>query len=247
MTDAPFASHPTSQVGDENMKRILIGILLVLALVSCSSPASQSTRAPVVDSPTAEPTPEPTQANTPPAEPTPEPTKERSLPLLDIEHMHPSEVDNTTLPITAVEDLHRTGRPVDYDISTYRLVVDGLVENPLSLSYDDVLSRPQVTEEVLVICPGFFWDNAVWTGTPLSLIFEEAGIAPEASQIRIEAGDGYSRKLSLDDAMADGVFLAYEVNGETLPKEHGFPIRLVARHQYGSKWVKWIERIEVIE
>lgn len=215
------------------MKRILIGIPLVLALVSCSSPASQSTRAPVVDSPTAEPTPEPTQ--------------ERSGPQLDIAHMHPSEVDNTALPITAVEDLHRTGQPVVYDIKTYRLVVDGLVENPLSLTYEDLLSRPQVTEEVLLICPGFFWDNAVWTGTPLSLILEEAGIGPEASQIRIEAGDGYSRKMALENAVADGVFLAYEVNGEALPKEHGFPIRLVARHQYGNMWVKWVERVEVIE
>ena len=228
------------------MKRILIGFLLVLALVSCSSPASQSPQAPVVDSPTAEPTPEPTQANTPTAEPTPEPTQERSGPQLDIAHMHPSEVDNTALPITAVEDLNRTGQPVDYDINTYRLVVDGLVENPLSLTYEDLLRRPQVTEEVLLICPGFFWDNAVWTGTPLSLILEEAGIGPEASQRRIEAGDGYSRKMALENAMADGVFLAYEVNGEALPKEHGFPIRLVARHQYGNMWVKWIERIEVI-
>lgn len=166
---------------------------------------------------------------------------------MDIAHMHPSEVDNTALPITAVEDLNRTGQPVDYDINTYRLVVDGLVENPLSLTYEDLLSRPQVTEEVLLICPGFFWDNAVWAGTPLSLILEEAGIGPEASQIRIHAGDGYSRKMALEDVNVEGVFLAYEVNGEPLPKEHGFPIRLVARHQYGNMWVKWIERIEVIE
>jgi sulfoxide reductase catalytic subunit YedY len=167
--------------------------------------------------------------------------------LLDIEYLHPSEVDNTTLPITAVEDLHRTGRPQDYDISTYRLIVDGLVENPLSLTYEDLLSRPQVTEEVLLICPGVFWDNAVWTGTPLSLILDEAGVLPEASQVYVKAGDGYSRKINLEDAMADGVFLVYEVNGETLPKEHGYPIRLVARHQYGNVWVKWIEEIEVIE
>ena len=159
--------------------------------------------------------------------------------------MHPSEVDNSTLPITAVEDLHRTGRPQDYDISTYRLVVEGLVENPLSLSYEDLLSRPQVTEEVLLICPGFFWDNAVWTGTPLSLILEEAGISPEASEVRFEAGDGYTRKMSLEEAMGDGVFLAYEVNGEPLPREHEYPIRVVGRHQYGNRWVKWLQRIEV--
>jgi sulfoxide reductase catalytic subunit YedY len=60
------------------------------------------------------------------------------------------------------------------------------------------------------------------------------------------AGDGYSQTLSLEDATADRVFLAHEVNGETLPAEHGYPLRLVVRHQYGSKWVKWVERIEVM-
>ena len=60
------------------------------------------------------------------------------------------------------------------------------------------------------------------------------------------AGDGYKRTLSLEEATADGVFLAYEVNEETLPAEHGYPIRLVVRHQYGSRWVKWVEHIEVV-
>jgi sulfoxide reductase catalytic subunit YedY len=162
-----------------------------------------------------------------------------------IEQKHPAEVDNSTLPVTLVEELHRTGRTQEYDIDAYRLVVDGLVDDPLSLTYQDLLGRPQVTETVLLICPGFFWDNAEWTGTPLSLILEEAGLAADASTVRLTAGDGYSQKLSLEEAMADGVFLAYEVNGETLPPDHGYPVRLVARHQFGSKWVKWVERIEI--
>jgi len=231
------------------MRHWIIGILLVLALVACSAPAGPPPEPTVASSPSGEPTPEPTEVISPPVEPTSEPTSGSAAPLLDEEiiHMHPSEVDNTTLPITAVEDLHRTGRPQDYDINTYRLVVEGVVDNPLSLSYDDLLSRPQVSELVLLICPGFFWDNAVWTGAPLKPILEEAGISPQATQVRIHAEDGYSRKMSLEEAMADGVFLASEVNGETLPREHGYPIRLVARHQFGSKWVKWIERIEVME
>lgn len=228
------------------MKRILIGALLLLAVVSCSSPMSSTPQGPEMTPPVVEDAPQGTEQNSPVVTPTPEPTIERGEPPMDIVYMHPSEVDNTTLSITALEDLNRTGRPVQYDIDTYRLVVDGLVENPLSLSYEDLLSRPQVTEELLLICPGFFWDNAVWTGTPLSLILEDAGLPPEASQVLITAGDGYSRRLSLEDATAEGVFLAYEVNGETLPEEHGYPIRLVARHQYGNVWVKWIEHIEVI-
>jgi DMSO/TMAO reductase YedYZ molybdopterin-dependent catalytic subunit len=227
------------------MRHWIIGILLVLALAACSSPVAPPPEPSEVGSPSAEPT----EVISPSVEPTSEPTSGSAAPLLDEEiiHLHPSEVDNTTLPITAVDDLHRTGRPQDYDINTYRLVVEGLVESPLSLSYEDLLSRPQVGELVLLICPGFFWDNAIWTGTPLKPILEEAGISPQATQIRIHAGDGYTRKMPLEEAMADGVFLAYEVNGEPLPKEHGYPIRLVMRHQYGNTWVKWIERIEVME
>jgi sulfoxide reductase catalytic subunit YedY len=160
--------------------------------------------------------------------------------------MHPADVDNSTLPITPVEELHHTGQPQEYDIETYRLVVDGLVENPLSLSYEEVRAFPQVTETVLLICPGFFWDNAEWTGTPLSLILEQAGLSPDASQVHFVAGDGYRQLMPLEEAMADGVFLAYEVNGETLPTDHGYPLRLVVRHQYGFKWVKWLEHIEVL-
>jgi len=162
-------------------------------------------------------------------------------------YKYPSEVDNTLLPITPIEDLHTTGSQVEVDVDEYRLVIDGLVERPLSLTYDELLSRPQVSEVVLLICPGFFWDNAQWTGTPLASLLEEAGLREGAKNVRFHALDGYQSRLSLEEALADGVFLAYQVNGEVLPQEHGFPLRLVARHQYGGRWVKWLERIEVTE
>ena len=222
-----------------NMKRLLLVTVLVLVLAACASPAPQAT--------------EPSQPSAGNAAPLPEPTvaaeesldEETAAYMLSIKEMHPAEVDNSTLPISPVEELHHTGRPQEYDIDAYRLEVEGLVETPLSLSYEDLLSRPQVTETVLLICPGFFWDNAEWTGVPLSLILEEADLSPEAAKVRLVAGDGYAQTLSLEDAMADGVFLAYEVNGETLPTDHGYPIRLVARDLYGSRWVKWLEKIEV--
>jgi DMSO/TMAO reductase YedYZ molybdopterin-dependent catalytic subunit len=238
-----------------DIKRLVLGISLVLLLVSCASPAMEigdaTPAAPVEPSP--QPTATPAGDATPVAPGVPSPTP-AATPMTEIDaavpegilHMHPSEVDNSRFPITPIEELGRTGRPQEYDTDTYRLLVDGLVQNSLSLTYEDVLARPQVTETVLLICAGVFWDNATWTGTPLSLILEEAGPSADASAVRITGGDGYSQQLSLEEAMADGVFLAYEVNGETLPVEHGYPLRLVARHQYGSKWVKWVERIEVI-
>jgi DMSO/TMAO reductase YedYZ molybdopterin-dependent catalytic subunit len=217
------------------MKRLLMVTLVAMALVSCASPMPPATEAP---SPTV-------AAVTPSPEATATPQESTRVPE-GIQYMHPADVDNSVLPITPVEELHHTGQPQEYDIDTYRLVVDGLVENPLSLTYDEVRDFPQVTETVLLICSGFFWDNAEWTGTPLRLILEEAGLSPEAVQVHIVGGDGYRQLLSLEEATADGVFLAYEVNGETLPTDHGYPLRLVVRHQYGSKWVKWVEHIEVL-
>jgi DMSO/TMAO reductase YedYZ molybdopterin-dependent catalytic subunit len=70
-------------------------------------------------------------------------------------------------------------------------------------------------------------------------------VQPGAQQLTFEAMDGYETSLSLQDAMQEGVFLAYAVNGETLPLVHGYPLRLVVEGQYGYEWTKWIERIEV--
>ncbi len=80
---------------------------------------------------------------------------------------NPANIDNSKYEVTPVDELHTTGNPRQVDISEYRLVVDGLVDHPLSLSYEDLLKYPAVTETVLLICPDFFVDNAEWTGVPL--------------------------------------------------------------------------------
>jgi hypothetical protein len=161
-------------------------------------------------------------------------------------HMDPAEVGETNLPITPVESINRTGRPPEIDIENYRLVVDGAVENPLSLSYQDILAYPEKTDVALLICPGFFVDNAQWSGVPLSLILEEAKPKPGAKEVRFQAGS-YRRSLTLEEARREGTYLAHHVNGQVLPEKDGFPLRLVAEGEYGSRWVKWLERIEVLE
>ncbi len=161
-------------------------------------------------------------------------------------HMDPAEVGETGLPIDPVGGLNRTGRPPELDIEEYRLVVDGAVENPLSLSYQDILAYPERTDVVLLICPGFFVDNAQWSGVPVSLILEEAQPNSEARQVRFHAGS-YQITFTLEEAQREGTFLAHHVNGQVLPEKDGFPLRLVAEGMYGSRWVKWLERIEVLE
>jgi DMSO/TMAO reductase YedYZ molybdopterin-dependent catalytic subunit len=161
-------------------------------------------------------------------------------------YQDPANVDNSDLPITPVEELHTTGRPVELDISTYQLAVEGLVENPLSLSYEEITAYPNVTEVVLLICPRVFYDNAEWTGVPVADILRQAKVKPEAEKVYFKASGGYRQSLTIEEAMSDGVFLAYEVNGQPLPPEHGYPLRLVVRGKYGSRWVKWLTHIEVI-
>jgi DMSO/TMAO reductase YedYZ molybdopterin-dependent catalytic subunit len=166
--------------------------------------------------------------------------------LQSLKNSNPATVDNSDLPITPIEELHTTAPSPDIDIQRYQLVVDGLVEQPLSLTYSEIISGPSVTEVVLLICPGVFVDNAEWTGVPVSFLLQEAGVEPEAKAIAFYAANGYQKTLSLEEAEMDGVFLAHHVNGEMLPPEHGYPVRLVVEGQYGYMWVKWVNRIQVL-
>jgi len=70
-------------------------------------------------------------------------------------------------------------------------------------------------------------------------------VMQEASRVTLHALDGYSESFEMAEIVREGVFLAHTVNGQPLPPEHGYPIRLVVSGKYGARWVKWIERIEV--
>jgi DMSO/TMAO reductase YedYZ molybdopterin-dependent catalytic subunit len=160
-------------------------------------------------------------------------------------YKNPAEVDNSELPVTPTDKLHLTGKAPTVNIDEYWLSVNGTVENPLVLTYEDILAYPPITEVVLLICPYTFADNAEWTGAPLSIILDEASIRPGASKVTFYAVDGFNITLPLETVRQEGVFLAYEVNGQTLPPEHGYPMRLVVKGNFGSFWVKWLDRIEV--
>ena len=167
---------------------------------------------------------------------------------------------------------------VHYDIpvvdpGAWRLHVGGRVGRELSLSLDDLRSRPAVTLPVTMECAGNGraqlsprplsqpWlleavGNAEWTGTPLRGLLEEAGIEDDAVEVAfrgldrgIEGGEDqhYERSLSLADALGEDVLLAYAMNGQPLPPQHGFPLRLLVPGWYGMTSVKWLERITVLD
>ena len=147
--------------------------------------------------------------------------------------------------LDATTGLHVTGRPREIDLADYRIEVSGLVAEPLQLSYDDLRCMPRVSDSPLLVCPGFFEDRATWAGASLAHILDLAGVAQEATAIRIVGADRFETRVTLDQIRESGGFLAYEWEGEPLPILHGFPVRAVFPALEGNKWVKWIVKIEV--
>ena len=152
-----------------------------------------------------------------------------------------------TPTLTPIEELGITGQPIEVDIASYRLVVDGLVDRPLSFSYRELLAYPAVTQVPRLDCPGFFVDYAEWTGPLVRTLLEEAGVQLQASKVTFYDGSGfpYRATLSLEEAQRDDTYLAHTLYGEPLPAEHGYPVRLVAGSMLGSSWVKWLFRVQV--
>jgi DMSO/TMAO reductase YedYZ molybdopterin-dependent catalytic subunit len=165
----------------------------------------------------------------------PEPVTQPPQP---VKTFQPNEFD-------AENRLHVTGLPQWIDLATYRLKVTGLVDHPLSLSYDELRCLPNVTDNPDLVCPGVFTDYATWTGVPIGDVLALAGVQPEATDLTLISADGYEVSLPLEIASADKNFLAYEVNGKPLSIQHGFPLRAVFPEMWGSYWLKWLVEIRI--
>jgi len=158
------------------------------------------------------------------------------------------------------------------DPETWTVDVGGLVGRALSLSMDDLRARPDVTMAVTMECAGNGrarltprpisqpWlqeavGTAEWTGTPLAPILSEAGLQDEAVEILFTGADhgiqgeieqDYQRSLSIEEAMREEILLAYAINGQPLPPQHGSPLRLLVPGWYGMTSVKWLRSIEAV-
>ncbi|MGH9284778.1 MAG: sulfite oxidase [Acidimicrobiales bacterium] len=155
------------------------------------------------------------------------------------------------------------------DAGAWRLEVSGRVEAPLSLSLAELQARPAAERTVTMECAGNGrglldprplsqpWlseavGTATWTGTPLAGLLDEAGLGDDVVDIVFTGLDrgledgveqAYERSLAVDDALHPDVLLAYAVNGQPLPPQHGFPLRVVVPGWYGMTNVKWLGRI----
>ncbi|OGO22543.1 MAG: oxidoreductase, partial [Chloroflexi bacterium RBG_16_50_9] len=133
------------------------------------------------------------------------------------------------------------------DRASYKLTVAGLVAEPLSLSYDDLLAYPQVSKLMDLNCVEGWNFIAKWTGPALDAIFQDAGVKPEAKIVIFHTADvpeGYS-SLDLSYIRENNIIIALKLNDITLPPERGFPFQEVAESKFGYKWAKWVTRIEL--
>jgi DMSO/TMAO reductase YedYZ molybdopterin-dependent catalytic subunit len=166
-------------------------------------------------------------------------------------------------------------RMPDLDGASFRLSIGGLVERAQSFSVRDLQNMRSKTQVVTLECAGngraMFdrptdgekWGHgavstAEWTGVPLSELLDRAGARGGAKEVLFRGSDGgpvdghaepmrFERSLSLDDARDSDVLLAYAMNGEPLPVEHGFPLRLIVPRWYAVASVKWLNEIELID
>ncbi len=133
----------------------------------------------------------------------------------------------------------------------WALKVDGLVKEKRSFTYDEIKSLPSQKQFTTLTCisnpvGGDLISNAEWTGVQLSLILGRAQAMPEATEVAFYCADGYSDSIPIEKANRPDVILAYLMSGVPLPKEHGFPLRLIVPGLYGMKNPKWINRIELV-
>jgi DMSO/TMAO reductase YedYZ molybdopterin-dependent catalytic subunit len=140
----------------------------------------------------------------------------------------------------------------DIDPNTWQLEITGLVANPATYSYEEILNMPQETvyavlETISNPPGGRLIGNAVWTGVPLSHLIDRAGPELSVREVVFTCADGYSTSITFEEAREEGVLLCYRVNGETLLPKHGFPVRLVVPGKYGMKWPKWITTVEFVD
>jgi DMSO/TMAO reductase YedYZ molybdopterin-dependent catalytic subunit len=158
-------------------------------------------------------------------------------------------------PIRPEDEFYQVSKNlVDPDVArdSWRLDIVGQVENPRVYSFADIVAMPAVEQESTLLCISYgvgsgLCSNAVWKGVPLPALLLQAKPKPNVTTVLFRAADGYYETFRFEKAMEPTTLVAYEMNGEPLPKRHGFPLRLIVPGLYGEKNPKWLTRIELLD
>ena len=159
-----------------------------------------------------------------------------------------------TKPITPNEEVYVTSyrSPPTIRLHEWSLSLKGLVNRPITLTYDQLIEKSTVSRIVTLECVGNpiggeSISTAEWTGIPLQSLLEESGISDPAYDVVFRAADGFSDSIPVDRAMTGDVMIAHKMNGVPLPPGHGFPARAIVPGHYGMKSVQWLTEIEVVD
>ena len=178
-------------------------------------------------------------------------------------------LDGTITPQGCAFERHHSGA-IELRKEDYRLMINGLVDQELVFTYEDLERFPREQHVYFCECAantGMEWagaqlngvqfthgmiHNMEYTGVPLRTLLNEAGLKAagdlRGKWIFVEGADASSngRSIPMEKAL-DDVLVAFKANGEALRKEHGYPARLVVPGWEGNMWVKWLRRVEVLD
>ncbi|MCX8208741.1 MAG: molybdopterin-dependent oxidoreductase [Sulfolobales archaeon] len=130
-------------------------------------------------------------------------------------------------------------------VEKWRLVVSGMVSNPLELSLSDLEKMPRVEIVRDFHCvTGWSVPSVRWEGIKLKLIADMAKPSESVRWAVVSGLDGYAAVVPFEDFVSEESLLVLKLNGKPLPVDQGFPARIFIPHLYGWKSVKWVSRVE---
>ena len=141
--------------------------------------------------------------------------------------------------------LHYGAVPIYSDLKDWDLRIFGLVEEPLRLTWDDLMKLPRQTQTVDIHCVTR-WSklDTTWTGVPWRELMKLIKVKPEATHVMAHCEYGFTTNLSLEVLDDDDTMLAFEYDGKPLTPEHGYPLRLLVPKKYFWKSAKWLRGLE---
>jgi DMSO/TMAO reductase YedYZ molybdopterin-dependent catalytic subunit len=181
----------------------------------------------------------------------PAPRRTQDLPVPDSATF---DVEGLTPYVTSNEDFYRIDINLELprvDPETHVLRIHGMVDQELRIPYPDLLRRDLLEIPLTMTCVsnevgGQLVGNALWLGIPLRELLDEAGVARDADQIVGRSVDGYTCGFPVEAAYDRDAMVVVGMNGQPLPLEHGFPLRLVTPGIYGYVGsTKWLGEVEV--
>jgi DMSO/TMAO reductase YedYZ molybdopterin-dependent catalytic subunit len=137
------------------------------------------------------------------------------------------------------------GTVPQFDPHTWYFRIAGRVENPVRLTWKEFTALPmkEVTADMHCVTRWSRFDVR-WEGVPFTEVMKLTGAKPEAKYVMVIAEQGYTSNVPLEDLMRPETLFALKHNGEELPSDHGYPVRLVVPHLYAWKSVKWVRGLE---